>query len=932
MPTTTRTTLRAAAVLTLATATVAIALPAHAAPDVTLPNGCTIVGDPTSSNHTVCRDLVFGPGDVATGANLDYADLSGSTITSDLLAQAASARALVLDDVDYRASTPLLAAGIPGSIASAARAVLGDPAGYSTVFAGSPESPIDLRGADLSGATIRGWAVYLDATGADLSGAQLGHPEAFSSQVLFGDFTGANLSGATFAEGMAGGPADHDFTGATVIGLTLPRSIGGSIMAGIDWTVATFRSGSTFGGADLSGAVLEGITFEGQVHWGGVKASGLRAAGVTFAGGLDAGGVDLTDADLSRARLVDAWLAGAEALRADFTDATFSGSLNLAGANLTSTRWVGAKGLDTVTGPYGGEPSGILPGASLAHADLTGVTLPLSSGMWLTDVTAPGATFLVSNPWTGQLLFHDADLTGATFTGGGGLGGSQFHRAKLAGAVLDVGLDGAVFVDADMRGAAIQPTTLRGVGGLTIIDSTMTGATLPPVQNDPGAPQRWMYGLKLVGADLTGTSLAPLDVETTTLDLDPVPVTFTAGPGWANDADQDPFHADGSYWWGAKLLCDHDSGALFPVGRTTVSCQVGFDHQINSSPTDWSTTIFDPSWDGTGPFAFEAPGTSVPERASNPPPDATFSWFAAAAGRPDQNSQADLVSAYAYRSTWHSYASDQVTTVSAPMNFTVDVNSPPRLTAAAANGVVGRPLDAAATATGWPRPSITVHGLPTGVTWTQDPASDGLEATGQFTGTPAPGQGGWHDLEVTATNTAGTDTTTVRVWIVEPAADLTHDGEPVFVGADLTVTGTGFTPTGQVQILDHHGVELDVVAATAEGSVSAHSYAATETGTVYFELVDQTTSAAARTLEATIVAPATDPGPQPEPEPDHVDEDEPVDDDPVTDDEPDTEEPDELGETGVDGIAVMLLVTLGALAAGIGLWCAARPRAEDGDL
>ena len=736
---TTRTRLRAAAVLTLALAGITTALPANAAPDVTLPNGCTLVGEPSPEHHTVCPGAVFGAGDIVWGTDLSYAELPGATFT-------------------------------PG------------------------------------------------------------------------------------------------------IGLVR----------------------------------------------------------VSFAS------ADLTDADLSGTHWMDVNASGVDALRANLSGVTFSGSLDLSWANFTSTVWTGATGLDTISGPWGATADQVMVGSSLAHADLAGVTLVLSPGVWFTNADLRGATFLVPEPVTWPTLFHDADLREARFEGWAGVGPSQFHRADLRGAVLDAGIGGAAFVDSDLRGAVIQPSAPSDVVGVTLVDSDLRGATLPAAATAVEDTDPWLYQWRLVDSDITGTSMAPRDVTVTTTGMEPAPATFEAGVAWDNPDDQDPFDADRDYWAGASMICDQDSGSSFPVGRTAVSCQIGFDHYIRYEPpiltmlpaaasttadddaAPWRT-MFDRDWTGTGPYTFELAGTGTRDRATNPPPDADLAWFADQAGEPNEGWLADSVWSYAYQPSTYTYATDYVTTTSEPATFTVDVHTPPVLTATAADGVVGKPFDAAAAAAGWPTPTITVTGLPGGVTWTPDPHAEGLDTTGTFTGAPAPGQGGWHDLEVTATNTVGTDTTTVRVWVVEPAADLTHDGEPVFVGADLTVTGTGFTPTGQVQILDHRGALLDVIDADADGRVPATTYRAAEPGQVYFQLVDQTTTATARTPEVDVVAPATAPEPEPEPEPDQVDEDEPVDDDPVTDDEPDTEEIDELGTTGAAGIALTalaaaLLTAIGTMA------------------
>lgn len=700
---------------------------------------------------------------------------------------------------------------------------------------------------------------------------------------------------------------------------------------------AVFGPGQIPWGADLSYAQLQGARFE--------PGTGLVR--------VDLSGADLSDADLRGTRWMDVRAPGVEALRANFAGVSFSGSLDLSWANLTSTVWTGATGLDEVAGPWGSTADQIMAGSSLAHADLSGVTLVLSPAVWFTDANLRATTFLVPEPVTWPVLFHDADLREARFEGWGGVGPAQFHRADLRGAVIDTSLNSASFIDADLRGAAIQPSGPSGLAGVTIVDSDLRGATLPPPGTGASDVDPWLYQWHLVDSDVSGTPIAPVDVTVTTTGRAPVPVEFQAGAAWDNPDGQDPFHADRDYWSGASLICDHDSGALFPVGRTTVACTVGFDHYIRNDPpvlnrapgaastasrdtaAPWRT-MFDRTWTGTGAHTYELAGTGARDRATNPPADADLAWFAEQAGEVFEGWLADSVWSYANQPASYTFDTEYVTTTSAPMTFAVDVHTTPELTATASDGVVGRAFDAAAAATGWPAPSIAVTGLPEGVTWTTDTGADPLLTTATFVGEPAPGQGGWHDLEFTATNTIGSDTTTVRVWIVDPGAELTHGSKPLYIGAELTVTGTGFTPAGQVRIFDHHDTLLDIVDADDHGRVPPTTYPALEEGQVHFRLVDQTTQATARTPQVNILAPpAEQPAPQPEPdeEPGEVDEEQPVDeepieDDPVTDDDTPTDEPDELGVTGLAGTVWTAIIAVLLTAAGTAalLWARTRRR------
>ncbi|MGR7025547.1 pentapeptide repeat-containing protein [Geodermatophilus sp. URMC 62] len=188
------------------------------------------------------------------------------------------------------------------------------------------ERPIDLSGANLTGATLN----RADLTDATLDEAKL----------TDADLDGANLTGATLA---GADLTDADLDEAK---LTDPR------LAGADLT-----------GARLFGADLTGATFAG---------ANLTGAHLNRA--------DLTGAHLDRADLTGAWLAGANLTGAtlagaNVTDANLFGAnltdANLFGANLTGARLFGAN----LTGAW-------LAGANLTGAWLAGANL---TGAWLDE-------------------------------------------------------------------------------------------------------------------------------------------------------------------------------------------------------------------------------------------------------------------------------------------------------------------------------------------------------------------------------------------------------------------------------------------------------------------------------------------------------------------------------------------------------------------
>ena len=185
--------------------------------------------------------------------------------------------------------------------------------------------PIDLAGADLTGANLAG----ADLTGANLTGA---------------DLTGANLTGADLT--------DADLTGADLTGADLT----GADLTGAHLTGANL-TGANLTGADLTGADLTGANLTG---------ADLTGANLT---GANLAGADLTDADLTGADLTSANLAGANLTGANLTGANLTGA-DLTGANLTGADLTGAN----------------LTGANLTGADLTGANL---TGADLTDVRWP---------------------------------------------------------------------------------------------------------------------------------------------------------------------------------------------------------------------------------------------------------------------------------------------------------------------------------------------------------------------------------------------------------------------------------------------------------------------------------------------------------------------------------------------------------------
>jgi uncharacterized protein YjbI with pentapeptide repeats len=155
-------------------------------------------------------------------------------------------------------------------------------------------------------------------------------------------------------------------------------------------------------------------------------------------------------------------------------------------------------------------------GVDLSGLDLSGA--PLRYGD-LSDANLSGANLHATS-------FGQADLSGANLTGATGPY-ANFTGARLTGALLYNGnFDQANFTNANLTGAKL--------GGATMRNAFLDGATLTNTQVIPADVTGWS-----TGADVVVTWPAPFGVTGTVLQS-----------------------------------CDHDSGSLFPLGDTTVTCAV----------------------------------------------------------------------------------------------------------------------------------------------------------------------------------------------------------------------------------------------------------------------------------------------------------------------------------------------------------------------
>jgi Putative Ig domain/Bacterial Ig domain/FG-GAP-like repeat/FG-GAP repeat len=135
---------------------------------------------------------------------------------------------------------------------------------------------------------------------------------------------------------------------------------------------------------------------------------------------------------------------------------------------------------------------------------------------------------------------------------------------------------------------------------------------------------------------------------------------------------------------------------------------------------------------------------------------------------------------------------------SAPQTFTLTVNQTAAVTSVAATtfarGVAGT---FTVTTTGFPVPTLSVTGLPAGVTFV-----DNLNGTGTLSGTPAVGTAGVHTLTLTVTNGVGAPIVVTFTLTITEGPVITSASSATFaIGApnSFTVTASGFPAPSLVQ-------------------------------------------------------------------------------------------------------------------------------------
>lgn len=206
-------------------------------------------------------------------------------------------------------------------------------------------------------------------------------------------------------------------------------------------------------------------------------------------------------------------------------DADFAGT-NLSGGDLS---YADLSGAEFVSCPSGHCLEASLRGANLTRANLSGSLLSLCT-------TSSGASAC------GSTDFSDATLSGADLAQSTAQD-VTFTNAELSEVNLtDADLGGANLTDADLTGANLT--------------GTLFSSTLPPEFN--GGPPVTANAI-VTNANFTGTILVPSDQNVTATSQASAVGTWTTPAGL-------PGAALGS--------CSPVSGSTFPLGPTTVTCQV----------------------------------------------------------------------------------------------------------------------------------------------------------------------------------------------------------------------------------------------------------------------------------------------------------------------------------------------------------------------
>ena len=369
-----------------------------------------------------------------------------------------------------------------------------------------------------------------------------------------------------------------------------------------------------------------------------------------------------------------------------------------------------------------------------------------------------------------HVALASTDFTGATLDGidlyDGVQSGANFTGAHIAGANLTYGVwDGASFANANLIGSDFT-------GGQFGTGSTLTDFT----------------GTTLTGTTFTDTILVPSSVSATATGASGADVSW-ATPSSETGEQPGPCHDV------SGLV---SSGSLFPIGTTTVTCNVA-----DTATATFGTGTFTVTVNGTAPsftstnaatFTVGQPASFTVAANGTPSPTVTLTAGTLPAGIVATPQTGGLLlsgtpasaSGGVYPLT---FTASNGVPPDATQTFTLTVDEPPTITSAtSATFTAGQPGTF----------TVTAPGYPTAMTFSETGALPGgvtLSPAGSLSGTPAAGTGGTYPVTITASNGVSPDATQDFTLTVDEAPGFTSAATTTFTVGEpgaFTVTADGY--------------------------------------------------------------------------------------------------------------------------------------------
>ncbi|MBV9036200.1 MAG: pentapeptide repeat-containing protein [Acidobacteriaceae bacterium] len=426
-----------------------------------------LIGTVLTNNAILQKaDLTFS---TLNGAQLPGADLTNASL---IYAKAGADFTGAHLDGSYFVFTDLSSATLNGASLNGSELSLAVLAGATlngqTTFAGADIGNADYTLGQLQVANLyqavfdKNTFAYMNLSGINFSGASF-KGATFQNITCGGptNFTGANLTSATFKQDPPNSLSSCNFNGATMQKASFQTDAAGlSIKLGSSTFNGAHMQGAQLVGADLTGTDLTGADLTGANFQSAILTKPLSLNNATLDGALGLAGNDLSGApleyaslrgtNLSGTKLYGAHLNSANLEGADFSSAQLQGA-TLDQANLTGANLYGAFLSNDTQGQVDSAATAVqahLKNANLSYATLSGVdfsyanfygTTPAGQNTCATTkdnyqgftkncASAHGATMTDTH-------FPDAYLFGVDFTDAA-MRGVDFSRAILIGANL----------------------------------------------------------------------------------------------------------------------------------------------------------------------------------------------------------------------------------------------------------------------------------------------------------------------------------------------------------------------------------------------------------------------------------------------------------------------------------------------------------------